>query len=69
MHIEAKFSSGIQEHMQAMTTAAVRMDHHMTEWDEEKIRQSIHTVEVISADRIRVVLVDGSVIMQEVHKQ
>ena len=62
-------SQGIQEHMQAMTTAASSMNNHMTEWDEEMIRQSIHTVEVISADQIRVVLVDGSVIMQEVRKQ
>ncbi len=60
-------NQGIQEHMQAMTTAANSMNHHMTEWDEEMIRQSIHTVEVISADQIRVVLVDGSVIMQQVH--
>ena len=52
--------------MKAMTVAADTMDHHMTEWDEEMIRQSIHTVEVISADQIRVVLVDGSVIMQQV---
>ena len=62
-------NQGVQNQMQAMTTAAVEMNHHMTEWDEEIIRQSIHTVEVISADQIRVVLVDGSVIMQEVRKQ
>ena len=62
-------SQGIQEHMKAMTVAADTMDYHMTEWDEEMIRQSIHTVEVVSADQIRVVLVDGSVIMQEVRKQ
>ena len=62
-------NQGIQEHMQVMATAASSMNHHMTEWDEEMIRQSIHTVEVISADQIRVVLVDGSVIMQEVCKQ
>ena len=60
-------NQGIQEHIRALTTAADRMNHHMTEWDEEMIRQSIHTVEVISADQIRVVLVDGSVIMQQVH--
>lgn len=59
-------SQGIQEHMKAMTVAADTMDHHMIEWDEEMIRQSIHAVEVISADQIRVVLVDGSVIMQQV---
>lgn len=62
-------SQGIQEHIKAISVAMDTMDHHMTEWDEEMIRQSIHTVEVVSADQIRVVLVDGSVIMQEVHKQ
>ena len=67
--VQLRNNQGIQEHMQVMATAASSMKHHMTEWDEEMIRQSIHTVEVISADQIRVVLVDGSVIMQEVCKQ
>jgi len=59
----------VQAKIQRMSTAADRMEHHLTEWDEEMIRQIIHTVEVISADRIRVVLTDGSVVMQEVHNQ
>ena len=42
------------------------MNHLMTEWDEEMIRQSVHAVEVIAADQIRVVLVDGSVILQRI---
>ena len=52
-----------------MTTVADRMEHHLAEWDEETIRQIIHTVEVVSADQIRVVLTDGSVVVQEVHNQ
>ncbi len=62
-------NQGVQAKIQKMSTVADRMEHHMTEWDEEFIRQMIHTVEVISADRIRVVLTDGTVIMQEVHNQ
>lgn len=62
-------NQGVQAKIQRMSTAADRMQHHLTEWDEEMIRQIIHTVEVISADRIRVVLTDGSVVMQEVHNQ
>ena len=57
---------GIQNQVQAITMAADRMNHRMTEWDEEMIRQSVHTVEVISADQIRVVLVDGSIILQRI---
>jgi hypothetical protein len=45
------------------------MEHRMTEWDETMIRQLVQIIEVISVDRIRVVLTDGTVIMQEVHNQ
>lgn len=62
-------NQGIQAKVNRFASAAERMDHHLTEWDEEFIRQMIHTVEVLSADRIRVVLTDGTVIMQEVHNQ
>lgn len=62
-------NQGIQTKVNRFASAAERMDHRLTEWDEEFIRQMIHTVEVISADRIRVVLTDGTVIMQEVHNQ
>ena len=63
---QLRIKQGVQAQIQRISTATDRMEHHMTEWDEEMIRQIIHTVEVISADRIRVVLVDGSVIMQQV---
>ena len=62
-------NQGIQAKVNRFASAAERMDHHLTEWDEEFIRQMIHTVEVISAEKIRVVLTDGTVVMQEVHSQ
>jgi len=62
-------NQGVQAQIQRMSLAADQMNHHLTEWDEEMIRQIVHIVEVISADRIRVVLTDGTVIMQEVHNQ
>ena len=62
-------NQGLQAKVNSFASAAERLDHHLTEWDEEFIRQMIHTVEVISADRIRVVLTDGTVVMQEVHNQ
>lgn len=46
-----------------------KSNHHMTEWNEDDIRQLVHTVKVISADRIKVILTDGTEIYQEVHKQ
>ena len=62
-------NQGVQSRIQRMTTVADRMEYHLKEWDEETIRQIIHTVEVVSADQIRVVLTDGSVVVQEVHNQ
>ena len=60
-------NQGAQEKIRGMSTAANQMDQHLNVWDEEMIRQCIHTVEVISADRIRVVLTDGTVVIQDVH--
>lgn len=62
-------NQGVQAKIQGISLAADQMNHHLTEWDEEMIRQIVHIVEVICADRIRVVLTDGTVIMQEVHNQ
>ena len=55
-----------QEHVHTMATVLDQEDHHLTEWDEEMIRQLVHTVKVISADHIRVYLNDGTEIDQEV---
>ena len=54
--------------LQNATTALDQANHHMTEWSEETIRQLVHTVKVISADRIRVYLYDGVEIEKEVRK-
>mgnify|MGYP002763392486 CR=1 FL=1 len=58
-----------QEHVHTMATVLNQEDHHLTEWDEEMIRQLVHTVKVISADHIRVYLNDGTEIDQEVYTQ
>lgn len=58
-----------QEHVHTMATVLNQEDHHLTQWDEEMIRQLVHTVKVISADHIRVYLNDGTEIDQEVHPQ
>ena len=62
-------NQGLQAKVNRFTSAAERMNHKLTEWDEEFIRQLIHTVEVLAADQIRIVLTDGTVIVQEVHNQ
>ena len=59
-------NQGVQAKIQNLTASAEQMDHQVTEWDEEAIRQLVHTVEVISADKIRVVLTDGTVVMQQI---
>ena len=59
-------NQSIKSRMQKIQTAVDLMEHHITQWDESMIRQLVHTVEVISADLIRVVLTDGSIIMQDV---
>ena len=55
-----------QEHVRKIEAVLDQEDHHLTEWDEEMIRQLVHTVKVISADHIRVYLNDGTEIDQEV---
>ncbi len=57
-----------QEHIRKARMALDQANHHMTEWREETIRQLVHTVKVISADRIRVYLYDGAEIDQEIIK-
>ena len=59
-------NQGIQNQIRRIVLAAEKMEHHMTAWDEEMIRQMVHMVEVLSADRIRIVLTDGNVIIQRV---
>ena len=55
-----------QERAHSIETALDQEDHHIHKWDEEMIRQLVHTVKVISADHIRVYLNDGTEIDQMV---
>lgn len=55
-----------QAHVHKIAAVLDQEDHHLTQWDEEMIRQLVHTVKVISADHIRVYLNDGTEIEQEV---
>ena len=67
-----KISSQLQnniaakEHVRAIVAALDQEDHRITQWDEEMIRQLVHTVKVISTDHIRVYLNDGTEIDQTV---
>ena len=55
-----------RERAYSIETALDQEDHHIHKWDEEMIRQLVHTVKVISADHIRVYLNDGTEIDQMV---
>ena len=55
-----------QERVHSIKTALDQEDHHIHKWDEQMIRQLVHTVKVISADHIRVYLNDGTEIDQTV---
>ena len=55
-----------QKHVHTIAAVLDQEDHHLTQWDEEMIRQLVHTVKVISASQIRVYLNDGTEIEQEV---
>ena len=55
-----------QAHVHTIAAVLDQEDHHLTQWDEEMIRQLVHTVKVISADHIRVYLNDGTETDQEV---
>lgn len=55
-----------QAHVHTIAAVLEQEDHRLTEWDEEMIRQLVHTVKVISADHIRLYLNDGTEIDQKV---
>ena len=59
-------NEAVQKHVHTMAIILNQEDHHLTQWDEEMIRQLVHTVKVISADHIRVYLNDGTEIDQTV---
>lgn len=66
---QLRTNSRAAEQLRQTTTALDQLDHHLSEWDETAIRQLVHTVRVLSADRIIVYLTDGTEIEQEVHKK
>lgn len=59
-------SEAAQERVHTIVATLDQEAHHLTEWDEEMIRQLVHTVKVISTDHIRVYLNDGTEIDQTV---
>lgn len=65
---QLRANSRAAEKIRTVTTALDQYNHHLTEWDEATIRQLVHTVKVISADRIIVYLNDGTEVEQEVCK-
>ena len=64
--VQLRNNQEAQERVHNTKTALDQEDHHLTQWDEEMIRQLVHTVKVISADHIRVYLNDGTEIDQMV---
>ena len=59
-------SEAAQKHVHTIAAVLDQENHHIHKWDEEMIRQLVHTVKVISASQIRVYLNDGTEIEQEV---
>ena len=57
----------VQLHVHTMEAALDGMSDLMQQWDEEMIRQLVHTVKVISADHIKVFLCNGIEIDQTVN--
>lgn len=69
---QEELSSQLRNNVQAfnrlnrVTKALDRASPHMDKWDEELIRQLVHTVKVMTRDSIIVYLYDGTEIKQEV---
>ena len=64
--VQLRNNEAAQAHVHTIAAVLDQEDHHLTQWDEEMIRQLVHTVKVISSDHIRVYLNDGTEIDQEV---
>lgn len=58
-----------QDRIQRTVIALDKVGHHMIEWNEDDIRQLVHTVKVISVDQIKVILTDGTEIHQSVYSK
>lgn len=64
--VQLRNNEAAQGHVHTIAAVLDQEDHRITQWDEEMIRQLVHTVKVISASQIRVYLNDGTEIEQEV---
>lgn len=67
--VQLRSNRRAQERLHEVTRVLDQSNCHMTEWNEDMIRQLVHTVKVISASQIKVTLYDGTEIYQEVHNQ
>ena len=63
---QLRMNTAAQEKLHIVHSALETADHRLTRWDEEMIRQLVHTVKVVSKDCIRVYLTDGTEIEQTV---
>ena len=63
---QLRMNTAAQEKLHIVQSAMETADHRLTRWDEEMIRQLVHTVKVVSKDCIRVYLTDGTEIEQTV---
>ena len=59
-------NTAAREKLHIVHSALEAADHRLTQWDEEMIRQLVHTVKVVSKNRIQVYLTDGTEIEQTV---
>ena len=59
-------NTAAREKLHIVHSALEAADHRLTQWDEEMIRQLVHTVKVVSKNRIQVYLTDGTEIEQAV---
>ena len=64
--VQLRNNEAAQAHVHTIASVLEQEGHRLTEWDEEMIRQLVHTVKVISADHIKVFINDGTEINQEV---
>ena len=59
-------NTAAQERLDMVHSALETAQHHILQWDEEMIRQIVHTVKVVSKTCIQIYLTDGTEIEQKV---
>ena len=65
--VQLRKNMDAQERVRKTIMALDQADHHMTQWNEETIRQLVHTVKVVAADQVKVTLYDGTEVMRQVN--